>query len=223
MIGSVQDQIKKDSKESSATRKDFIKTGFNFLEKVGKKGIRVSAIVGSTSYEPIPEDDIDIFLVTDKNLLWVIVFRSLLIRRLYRFDKICLSLFMDEGYSVEYFKNLKDKLIIADARHAIIYYGDKFYSKLLSYIGDGCDDIGIFDTLENETRNGRSSVFDYLLNFLSMIIVLPPILLKGMVNSKRLEKYDQDFKVVYGWRKFYLNSKKYENLRRAANGTDQAL
>jgi len=47
-----------------------------------------------------------------------------------------------------------------------------------------------------------------------MIVVLPPVLIKGMIASKKLEKSKGDFKVVYGWRKFYFDSRKYGELRK---------
>jgi len=117
--------------EQKSIKAEFIEIGTKFLRELGEKGIRVSAIVGSTSYEPSPEDDIDIFLITKKDLLWFVFLKSLIVRKLYRYDRICLSLFMDERFSVDYFQRLDDKLIISDAKHAIVIFGQNFYESLL--------------------------------------------------------------------------------------------
>jgi len=202
---------------------EFIEIGTKFLRELGEKGIRVSAIVGSTSYEPSPEDDIDIFLITKKDLLWFVFLKSLIVRKLYRYDRICLSLFMDEHFSVDYFQRLDDKLIISDAKHAIVIFGQNFYESLLEKINNRETEPKVPTNKIKNEKFKISHIKNLLLNLISMIVVLPPVLIKGMIASKKLEKSKGDFKIVYGWRKFYFDSRKYGELRKKVNGTENEL
>lgn len=201
---------------NSSIREAYISEGKAYLKIMGHKGIRVSAIVGSTSYEPRIGDDIDIFIISERDIMWYVFLRALMIRRLGKFKKICLSLLMDEKYAVDYFSNLRDPLIKSDAFHSIVYCGLEFYNDLLQRIPVESEkerrDM-FAKGIRNNGKGGLPRIHNYILNSLSMIVVLPPVLLKGMINSKRLKKSGGSFKTVYGWGRFYLDSEKYNRLR----------
>ena len=69
----------KDSKISIARK---------FFKLLGTRNLVFLGISGSVSYEPEPDDDVDIFIITSAGKLWSTIIRAIIVRRMFDFDSI---------------------------------------------------------------------------------------------------------------------------------------
>jgi len=100
--------------------------------------VKMIAVGGGNSYRRSgPRDDIDLFCVTAKDSLWIFMFRSLLLARLYSFGRrgsppFCFSYVLDEGRAHADFRTSDDGLFARDALMAFVLHGRRFYQSLLT-------------------------------------------------------------------------------------------
>ena len=102
----------------------------DFSERLWNGHIEFIGISGSVSYDPKPEDDIDIFLITKNGWLWPELVWAFILRRILKMEEICLSLSLDRKSAARLFQGL-NSLQEKDAMHVIPIKGHEFYLELL--------------------------------------------------------------------------------------------
>lgn len=201
-------------------RESKISAAREFSARLGTRNLIFFGISGSVSYEPAAEDDVDIFLITRAGKLWSTVIRAILIRRLFGFDSICLSLCLDTVSADTLFNQSDDFIVAKDSLNVIPLYGKTYYENLLN----GSLLIRKFfperfrPTGNDKQQENRSSPLEYLLYIPSSVFLI----LKGLVHNHRYRARlspDSCFKTVLGFHRFYLDSAKYQKLRRMYSGT----
>ena len=201
----------KDSKISIARK---------FFKLLGTRNLVFLGISGSVSYEPEPDDDVDIFIITSAGKLWSTIIRAIIVRRMFGFDSICLSLCLDTVSADTLFNQSDDFIVAKDSLNVIPLYGETYYENLLN----GSLLIKKFfperfkPTGNDKRQENRSSPLEYLVYIPSSVFLL----LKGLVHNHRYRAHltpDSCFKTVLGFHRFYLDSAKYQKLRRMYSST----
>ncbi|MEM0158510.1 MAG: hypothetical protein QW812_03270 [Thermoplasmataceae archaeon] len=188
-------------------KRERIEEAINYSRKLGAKRLKFIGICGSVSYLPDPDDDIDLFLVTERGMLWTTLLRAFIARRIGRHQRICLSLNMDEEYASRLFSGGLSGLQRKDAEMVISIYGDKFYNNLRSMpIGKG----------SYTTRKFR---IPNPINFLLFAVLGTYLVLKGFyVNKYKYVSSHGEFSTHISLRYFYFDSRKYRELEKEMNG-----
>ncbi len=201
------------------TREDKIMAGSRFLLSISGLPIRFGGISGSVSYDPLPEDDIDLFIITRKNRLWTTILMAFVRRRLSGDPDICLSLFMSEDYALRFFRKQSDPLITEDSVRAVPVIGEDYYRCLLSqspYIVRSHPDFTHSNGVPASMKLPASPV-----ETISFILGACYLKMKGMIVNRRLRKQgreDETFRTVVSPGCMILDSLKYSRLRRNAEG-----
>jgi hypothetical protein len=95
------------------------------------------SVSGSTSYfAPSEKDDLDFFVVSRRDSLWILLPRLLILARVFRFihkrsPRICFSYAIDESFAERDFASPKDPLSARDALTAVVIHGSGLYLRLL--------------------------------------------------------------------------------------------
>ena len=186
----------------------------NFFRRLGTRNLVFFGISGSVSYEPEAEDDIDIFFITIAGKLWSTVIRAILVRRLFSFNPICLSLCLDTVSAEALFNESKDVIIAKDSLKVITLYGRSYYESLLNgsmLMKRVFPDRFHSTAIQKQERNHISPV-EYLLYLPTSAFLM----LKGMFHNRRYKannSQDLCFKTILGFHRFYLDTAKYQKLR----------
>jgi len=203
--------------ETSITKRSKMIAGVTFLQSFGPGLVKFCGIVGSVSYDPSPDDDIDIFIISREGRLWITVIYTFILRRVKRVPDICPSLFMSSSYALNFFRKQTDPLISMDAVRAYIVKGSSFYHSLLGeseYIRRNYPDLKLECGAKSE---GRS-----LINVIDMLIfpfAASFLKIKELFQNRRYEKRGENlkrFKTVVSPGCMYLDSEKYRRLREEA-------
>lgn len=196
------------------TRTEKLNAGIAFIRSISTLPIRFAGVSGSVSYEPLPEDDIDIFIITEDRRLWITAAVAMLKRRLSSSTDICLCLFMSESYARRFFREQNDPLITEDSLHTVPVIGTEFFRQLLGqseYIRRTNPEFA-FPRAPMKTRVPSPSPLDlmaYLLlgSFLKM---------KGFIVNRKLTKSgrsEERFRTRISTEYMILDSLKYRKLR----------
>lgn len=191
---------------------DKIRRGKEFSEKLWNSHIEFIGISGSVSYNPQPEDDIDIFLITKNGWLWVEILWAFILRRMMGMGDICLSLSVDRKGALKLFRNLSS-LQERDAEHVIPVRGNEFYNTLLLETDPG----------KNKNRNetsldhiGQKSEFTFMemANIFLFFLLYPLQKLKEIrFNSIHISKEPElVYHILIGPNRLILDSEKYRTL-----------
>ncbi len=210
---------------TESVRNSKISMATEFFHRLGTKNLLFLGISGSVSYDPEPEDDIDIFIITYAGKLWSTIIRAMIVRRIYRLDPICLSLCLDSVSAIEMFDESHDFIVARDSLHVLPLFGDSYYNRLVK----GSPLIMKFFPEEFypddkpafiDKKRGLQESALYLLSSVYLEI-------KGLLNNHRYENANERercFRTVLGLHRFYLDSLKYQKLRelRPECGEDNA-
>lgn len=202
-----------------SSREEKIQQGFEFLRKLGTRDILFSGISGSVSYLPSEEDDVDIFIISERNRLWITLLRAFVIRILNRDGQICISLTMDDLGAHSMFTSQGDYLMASDSIHVIPYHGDGYYRTLMGdspfirrFYPEYADYQGQSGSERKFSRTG-------VMEAICFILLSSWLIIKEMLHNRRLEnagRNDDKFRTVIDPHTFYLDSNKYSELRQAA-------
>lgn len=116
-----------------------------FSSLLRNEDIIALAVSGSTSYLSASEnDDLDFFLVSQTDTMWISLTRSLILARAFKFVRasapaLCFSFVSDARFAEEHFAENHNALIARDAISAQVLWGQAYYSELLrsnSWIGE---------------------------------------------------------------------------------------
>ncbi len=200
---------------AAGTRAQKLTAGSNFIKSISALPIRFAGVSGSVSYEPLPEDDIDIFIITEDRKLWTTVAGSLIKRRLLRAGDICLCLFMTESYAKVFFRKQKDPLISEDSVRTVAVIGEDFYRGMLAQ----SDYLKMTHPAFNgsaeyrETETSRTTP----LEIIAFILLAAFLKMKGiMVNSRlsRTGREEEMFETRISRDFMILDSRKYRRLQK---------
>lgn len=123
---------------------EYMSTATRFIRWLRDKNARMLCISGSTSYgSPLSNDDLDIFVASSRDSLWIFLLKAMLFARIYRMlhneaPRICLSYAADDSYVKEAFAT-HDPLLARDALNLHPLRGSEFLGYLLrtnSWIAD---------------------------------------------------------------------------------------
>ncbi|MEM4310836.1 MAG: hypothetical protein QXX95_00395 [Nitrososphaerales archaeon] len=120
----------------------FLKNAKIFAKELIKRdsNLKFLALCGSTAYRSASkDDDIDIFLITDKGRLWLSLFKAFLLARVFELKakvrgfklSFCFSYVMDEREIKREFASRNSFFFARDALTLDILYGYDYYEKLI--------------------------------------------------------------------------------------------
>ncbi len=201
--------------EMSNTKLKKIKCAMQFAGILGNANLKFVGISGSVSYEPMEEDDIDIFIITENGKLWQTLLRAFLVRRISGLSDICISLCMEQRFAEVYYGEIKDSLILEDSLHVIPIFGTDFYEYLVSRIQSSNE--GALKSQRKYPDDSGAGFISRVASFLSFIPLATFLFLKGSFENFRLLKSgrrEESFTTVVALDRFYLDSDKYRRLRR---------
>ncbi len=184
-----------------------------YSKLVGRKNLLFLGISGSVSYEPAEPDDVDIFIISRNSSLWLLLTRCFVLRRLYGFRDICLSLILDERSAYEMYSKGLSSLRKQDALKVIPLVGSGYYSDLLSHtLGDG-----ISGKIEAVSSSERAGALVRFLDMIAFIFVSPVIYIKSLRTSsidRKDGKGTGGFATILSRGFFYFDSEKYHAISR---------
>lgn len=100
--------------------------------------LRMFSVSGTNSYGfARGHDDIDLFCITRKDVLWLFMLKALLVVRFYEFfrkdlPRLCFSYVVDEVNARKEFRSPKDRLFARDALNLKVISGQDFYRSLMA-------------------------------------------------------------------------------------------
>ncbi len=187
----------------------------NFSAALNSPDIKFTGISGSVSYEPEEGDDVDIFIVTEDNSLWLVLLKALLMRRLLRMHDICLSLCIEQSYAKKLFAEMTDPLILRDSMHVIPMQGTPFYEDLLS----SNPKFPGYSSYTNEANLKANSAAKFSHRIFSALLFVPVatfLVLKGLAVNHHFRNMGREveaFNTVIGRNCFFLDTDKYKLMR----------
>jgi hypothetical protein len=191
-----------------------VASGSAFIEHLPRKLISFAGISGSVSYEPQREDDIDIFVISNQDCLWLTIAYAFMVRRLRGYGDVCLSLCMDSTFAHDFFSRSLDRLTARDAVRVIPVTGSQYYRGLLQ-LSSLTGNHGTDGHVES-SEPGRSTGAVKILNFAVYIILGTYQQLKTRVTNRILRESGRSgecFEAKMGPHHFFLDSMKYRRLR----------
>lgn len=191
----------------------------DFVSKLPKRHIIFAGISGSVSYDPLPDDDIDLLIITEGNHLWTVLFHAFILRRLIGQADICMSLCMDTQFATNLFSSSMDSLQRRDAYHVIPLIGEAYFREILT----GIQRFQETPRQEIERSRGKESKRSGQVNPF-LLILFPPmatyLYIKSLLFNHRSVMKDSPekcYRVRIGPHHFYLDTEKYAKLRREAD------
>lgn len=115
---------------------EYVSTANRFVRWLRDKNTRMLCVSGSTSYgSPLNNDDLDLFVTSSRDSLWIFLLKAMLFARIYRTlhskaPRICFSYAADDSYVKKAFAT-HDPLLARDALNLQPLKGSKFLGYLL--------------------------------------------------------------------------------------------
>ncbi len=196
--------------------------------------MKLVSVSGSVSYRSVSEkDDLDFFLVTRKDRMWISLTKSLLLARYFQrttsdCPPICLSCTMDEDFARREFTAPKDALFARDALNAFVLHGGKYYLELIAtaswmslYYPILYASKGAVGAESRTTVKQGSSIAVTALNSFLYFTVGTYIKVKAWLLNRRLQRdgrYESMFRVLSGRDHCVYESTRYVRLRKLYSG-----
>lgn len=191
--------------------------------------VRLVGISGSTAYRgPNVRDDIDFFIVTGPNRVWITLLVAMIAARMERRREIdpavlCFNRIIEEEECRETFGSLQDPLFAREALCLNVLSGREYYRDLLrsaSWMEH------LFPALfqkavtaagrEGERIDLRPRPWEFVLNGAAFLLLAPYLTIMGAWRNARLLRIgntDAQFRTVIRRGFFAYESRKYEHLR----------
>jgi hypothetical protein len=193
--------------------------------------IRLVAISGSTAYGGTrPLDDIDFFMVTRRNRLWVTLMIAMLAARHGRMKNrdwpvLCFNRILEEDQCFDAFREARDPLFAREALSLRILDGPRFYHELLHsavwmeriFPELFRRAIGAQAKSPRVTNSGKGAIWS-VANLMARWILAPYLTIVGLSRNKRLERSGNPtarFRTIIEPGFFAYESRKYDLLRSA--------
>ncbi len=223
-----EDLLRLGSRQSALTE-DLVRSTREFTYQLRRScpWIRLSAISGSTSFGgPNQGDDVDLFLVVDRNRVWITMALALLKARIARrrgAPAYCINRVLDLNRCGDDFGNPNDPLVAREALTLFVLSGQAYYRSLLR----GADWMSTYFPLRYRERThalvedaegpiectGRVHSF---LNGLAFSLLAPYLVAVGLVRNRRLARQGRvgaQFRTVIRRGFCAYESTKYDQLR----------
>jgi hypothetical protein len=132
----IQDSITSAVLEKRSRARQFIQSARCFERFFRAGDPIVLSVSGSTSYySTLPGDDLDFFTITNDGSLWIFLFKSMILARIYRLihptsPRLCFSCAIDDRFARKSFAT-DDLLLARDALNVIVLQGENYYHALL--------------------------------------------------------------------------------------------
>ncbi len=191
--------------------------------------IRLVAISGSTAYgRTRARDDIDFFVVTRKNRLWITLLVALILAKIQRTRNpsvpgYCFNRLLDEVQCARTFRTLQEPLLARETLTMRVLKGKAYYLELIqsaSWMG------GLFPALYQQSLasgdaseragSNRDHRFWSLLNWIALAGLAPYATLAGLLRNRRLSEsgeVDARFRTVIRSGFFAYESRKFDLLK----------
>ncbi|HZY47460.1 MAG TPA: hypothetical protein VFE96_06650 [Candidatus Bathyarchaeia archaeon] len=190
---------------------------------------RLLSVSGSVSYRSTGSaDDLDFFIVSKKDSLWLLLARTLILARVFRYlhpgsPRICFSYAIDEEYAAREFCSPRDPLSARDALTTLVVQGPDFYTKLLiknHWISSFYPKLYKQKTLNSPSETSfptSSSASSRFLNLLVYFVVGKYVNLKSELLNRQFQrqrKYRSIFEVRMAKDHLVFESNHYTRLRK---------
>lgn len=193
--------------------------------------VRLVALSGSMAYRRAKrEDDVDFFIVTRRNRVWITLLVAMLAARIRRMrDKdlavLCFNRILDEDACRDAFKSAQDALFAREALSLTLLRGHAFYRDLLESAPWMARVFPrLFEkalgppNLSDEGADDRDRAISSILNGASFVALAPYLIIVGHWRNRSLERsgnLDARFRTVIRRGFFAYESRKYDLLREA--------
>ena len=213
--------------ERKTRARQFTQYARQFQKFYRAKGATVLSVSGSTSYDSTqPGDDLDFFTITNDGALWIYLFKSMVLARIYRqlhpgFPKICFSYSIDERFARKAFAT-EDLLFARDALSVIVLHGENYYRTLLkrnSWMANYFPRLYQIKTGPPDEEAGKSGAKSPLLRFLNLFLYFtmgPYLRFKSSQVNRNLRGKTSTgsfFTLKSGPDHFIFESVRYQRLR----------
>jgi hypothetical protein len=191
--------------------------------------LRIVAISGSTAYgSPRARDDIDFFLVTRQNRLWITLLLAMGLAKIHRMRNTstpvyCFNRMLDESRCAEAFRKFQDPLFAREALNLRVLDGQPYYRRLLQSASWIEELFPAFYrqalTRWNEKEGARISPGPRLwsiANWIAFAGLAPYAILANLLRNRRLQASDNleaQFRTVIQPGFFAYESRKFDLLR----------
>ena len=222
---------------NEVTRRRLALEGLEYARRFSPLLKRGSALVtaasGSLSYgSSSGSDDLDFFLVTRGQTLWIELMRSLLLARAFRLvnrnsPQVCFSCVLDEDYAHGLFAAKQDPLFARDALQAVVLDGREHYGKLLEeahWISEIYPDTYLSrvgsETSALEDR-ATATALSVVLNRFLYVLAGSYVRVKSFIRNMKLRKqgrFNDIFVAKIGSDHLVYESLRYQKLRRTYLG-----
>lgn len=206
----------------------FIQFGKRFQRFSRVRDVTVFSVSGSTSYySTLPGDDLDFFAITKGGVLWICLFKSMVLARVYRFfhptyPRFCFSYAIDDRFAKKAFAT-DDLLFARDALNVIVLHGASYYRTLLTrslWMADYFPRLYQLKTEPPREEVSKSNVKSPLLQFLNLFVYYtmgPYLRIKSSQLNRNLRRKDLTgslFTIRSGPDHFIIESARYQRLRK---------
>ena len=193
--------------------------------------IRVVGISGSTAYAGSkPQDDVDFYLVTGRNRLWITLLFAMISARFHRrkspdSPQFCFNRILEENECRDAFCSKKDPLFAREALNLRILQGRDYFRELLSsatwmeglFPGLFRQALGLAIVRKSNVKKADRRVWS-IVNGVAFAGLVPYLTIVGIWRNHRLQragKVDARFRTITRRGFFAYESKKYDLLRDA--------
>ena len=191
--------------------------------------IRLIAISGSTAYGRTKAlDDVDFFIVTQRNRLWITLLVAMLVAKILRARNrdasvFCLNRVLEEDECAGAFRSPQDPLFVREALNLRILGGGDYYRELLtsaSWMEHPFPELfrqaySRIDLPNSSTSDPGSRLWSFL-NWIGFAGLAPYLGIAGIWRNNRLHRkgnLDARFRTIMRRGFFAYESKKYDLLR----------
>jgi hypothetical protein len=219
--------------EKKARAKNYLSFARAFVAWTRDSPSRLISISGSTSYfSADSNDDLDFFVVSRKDRLWIFLFKSLVRARIFRLlhplsPRICFSYAVDETFAKKIFAE-GDPLLARDALNVIVIQGEDYYQDLVrksKWISKYFPRLCRLKTEHYHSRNkdfrpSDASVIKTSLNLLLFLVLAQYIRIKSNLLNRqflRAGKSQYLFTLRTGPDHCIFDSLRYSKLRQIYN------
>lgn len=191
--------------------------------------IELVAISGSVAYGGTkPHDDVDFFLVTQRNRMWISLLAAMSVGRLERMRDpnpvvFCFNRVTEREACESSFRTTREPLFAREALNLRILRGHEFYTNLLQsapWMAQSFPGLYREKVVEGFSWTGPKRTTPaphaFLANGVAFLLLAPYLWLMGLTRNARLHREGRkkaSFRTIIEWSFCAFESKKYDDLR----------